>query len=130
MAMNQNAESELHALVVDDEVEVVELIRIVLQEAGYLVDGAHDGIEALQLFPKRKWSIVITDRVMPRMSGDDLRVAIRTRDSETPLLLVTGQFRGSRDESQWDAVLPKPFSCAGLREAVRKARDRSRYSTV
>jgi FixJ family two-component response regulator len=110
-----------HILVVDDEFEVVDLIRMVLEGAGFQVAGAHDAREALQIFPRHEWAAVITDRKMPHMSGDELREAIRAFDRTTPLVLISGQLNVPADEGLWDAVLPKPFTMGTLRDAVMRA---------
>lgn len=59
-------------LLVDDEVEITEINKRYLTQAGYEVNVAHDGQEALELFQKYSIDLIITDIMMPNMDGYDL----------------------------------------------------------
>ena len=56
-------------LLVDDEVEITEINKRYLTQAGYEVNVAHDGQEALELFQKYSIDLIITDIMMPNMDG-------------------------------------------------------------
>ncbi|MHB0866238.1 MAG: hybrid sensor histidine kinase/response regulator [Thermoleophilia bacterium] len=88
-------------LVVDDSLVVRELQRNILEAAGYEVDTAVDGEDALaHLAQKRSFDCVVTDIEMPRMNGYDLTSAIRHRDEikEIPVVMVTS--RSSDDDKK------------------------------
>jgi CheY-like chemotaxis protein len=101
-------------LVVDDEPPVRELMREILEFEGYEAVLAEDGHAALKLFETRKFDAVFTDVGMPGMNGWELARAIRARDADVPLVVVTGWGESvSSDEKEaarvnW--VVTKPFT--------------------
>jgi DNA-binding NtrC family response regulator len=76
-------------LIVDDDRDARELIGQVLVEAGYLVEVASDGFEAMAKLPRALPDLVLTDLRMPGMHGVDLAQRIR-RESDVPVVLTTG----------------------------------------
>jgi len=111
----------LRILVVDDQPVQCELASHALQRDWHTVDVASNGREALQLFEQREYDLVITDKVMPEMNGDQLAVAVKSREPETRVIMLTG-FGGmpnAEDQSEFiDLVLAKPTSLAELRIAI------------
>lgn len=87
-------------LVVDDSLVVREMQRNILEAAGYEVDTAVDGEDALTHLAQGPFDCVVTDIEMPRMNGFDLTSAIRHRDEikEIPVVMVTS--RSSDDDKQ------------------------------
>ncbi|MBI5870557.1 MAG: hybrid sensor histidine kinase/response regulator [Actinobacteria bacterium] len=85
------SESRKTVLVVEDSLVVRELQRNILEAAGYLVQTAVDGEDALEYLLKQPADCVVTDIEMPRMNGFDLTSAIRkNRDfKDTPVIMVT-----------------------------------------
>ncbi|MHB9111363.1 MAG: hybrid sensor histidine kinase/response regulator [Thermoleophilia bacterium] len=85
------SESRKTVLVVEDSLVVRELQRNILEAAGYLVQTAIDGEDALEYLLKQPADCVVTDIEMPRMNGFDLTSAIRkNRDfKDTPVIMVT-----------------------------------------
>ncbi len=79
-----------HVLVVEDERDLLELYADVLLAAGYEVTAAWDGDSALRALDSRSFDVVLTDVVMPRSSGVDVLRAVRERDLDVPVVLVTG----------------------------------------
>jgi CheY-like chemotaxis protein len=105
-------------LVVDDEPPVAELLQIILECHGYSVTIASSGEKALAQFHEHPWALVVTDRLMPGMSGEQLAKAVRELDRGTPLVLMTGEMSGLEDTTAFQAILPKPFSPDQLTELV------------
>lgn len=87
-------------LVVDDSLVVREMQRNILEAAGYEVDTAVDGEDALTHLAQGPFDCVVTDIEMPRMNGFDLTSAIRHMDEikEIPVVMVTS--RSSDDDKQ------------------------------
>jgi CheY-like chemotaxis protein len=110
-----------HALVVDDEPAIREVMTLFLEAKGYEVETAENGPQALRLFPSHEWAVVITDRMMPGMSGDELAASIRNFDAKIPIILVSGQLFDREGGFAFDAVLPKPFSAVSLFAALETA---------
>lgn len=82
-------------LVVDDEVEVRVLLSRRLQRLGYIVEEAGNGAEALDLVNKAAPDVVVTDMAMPCLDGLGLLKALRSIDSDLPVIVLTGH--GSLD---------------------------------
>jgi EAL domain-containing protein (putative c-di-GMP-specific phosphodiesterase class I) len=121
-------------LVVDDEVLLQELFANVLGEAGWGVDVARNGDEALELLAGRKYDVVLSDIDMPRMNGLQLLRAVRARDLDLPVVLVTGH---PRVESAVQALeqgahryLLKPVAVDVLTDAVAAAARLHRVATL
>jgi signal transduction histidine kinase/CheY-like chemotaxis protein len=110
-------------LVAEDDPAVREVMRLMLESAGYRVVIAVDGAEALELVRARMHSLdlVISDVVMPRLGGRELSRALREERPELPLLLVSGYAdpdAGKREPIS-EPLLSKPFSRADLLARVR-----------
>ena len=107
-----------HILLVEDEVSVRRIGRLVLERSGYSVSEAGDGIAALNLIEERpgQFDLVVSDRVMPRMGGDDLRRELLRRKVPIRFLLTTGY-----PEPGTVGVLQKPWTAESLTQAIRAA---------
>jgi len=106
-------------LVADDDRHLVELVRAMLDEAGFEVDVAHSGLAAADLIEREDFDVVVLDVLMPGMSGDALADLLHSLKPYVPVLLITGD---SGDQFVRSAHLPrlrKPFSEYELVEAVR-----------
>ena len=76
-------------LVVDDEVDFLEMIRLRLEANNYSVITAMDGNEALEKFKKEKPAAVLLDILMPGMDGIDVLKKIRKEDPKIPVFIIT-----------------------------------------
>ena len=110
-------------LVVDDQPVFVNILRHYLSSDLHTVDTAHDGHEALEKFQARTFDLVITDRAMPHMRGEELAVAIKKQAPRTRVILLTG-YDGPTDaeafETAVDALVLKPITHAALRAIVSR----------
>lgn len=77
-------------LVVDDEAGYREVLAKMLTKAGYRVITAADGNEALTLLENSHFDLIITDVFMPNLNGYALAARIRAKDSNTPIILISG----------------------------------------
>jgi len=80
-------------LVVDDEPSLLEVVGAMLTEAGWQVDTARDGREALGFVDANRYDVVLSDIDMPGVTGVQLLREIRARDLDVPVLLITGHPR-------------------------------------
>jgi signal transduction histidine kinase len=116
-------------LVVEDEDGIRRLIRNLLQQRGYHVIHASDGADALEVARRYESPIdlVITDVVMPQLSGPEMVKRLREERSEFKVIFMSGYAQnGTLDVTSAceDAeVLEKPFSNRVLLSAVRKLLD-------
>ncbi len=109
-------------LIAEDEAFVGRLLKRFLEVEGHEVDLANSALEAMERFDPDRHSLIISDRSMPGMTGDELAVAIKKRSPETPFFMVTGFgdimiARGESPEGV-DRVLPKPIEQRALAAAV------------
>ena len=109
-------------LVVDDERALVGMVASLLGEEGYEIVTAYDGETALRRHAEESPDLVILDRKLPKISGDDVCKRIRA-SSSTPILMLTGE-RGADERAKLldlgaDDYLEKPFSGRELRSRVR-----------
>ena len=108
-------------LVVDDEPLIRSMVSTMLEQGGFAVITAEDGPEAIRL--SRTYSgqidLVLTDVVMPEMSGHVLARELQAENPTLPILLMSGHCE--RDECAPFSVLPKPFSVDSLLSSVRNA---------
>jgi len=100
-------------LVVDDEPSIVELIRVNLEDADYEVEVAMSGDEALDLFGKEAFDLVVLDLMLPGLDGFEVCRRIR-KESSIPIIMLTAK-AGEIDrvlglELGADDYITKPFS--------------------
>lgn len=107
-------------LIVDDEAAIREMMTLFLEFEGYEVGVAESGPQALRLLAERDWSLVITDRLMPGMDGEELASAIRKVNARIPIILTTGEAPDD-DGFPFDAVVLKPFASKALFAAIESA---------
>ncbi|MFW6052710.1 MAG: PAS domain-containing hybrid sensor histidine kinase/response regulator [Desulfosalsimonas sp.] len=114
-------------LLVDDEHQIVELERQMLENLGYEVVPRTSSVEALEAFRHNpgRFDLMITDQTMPNKSGIDLIKEVRKLDADLPVILCTGYSeRVSRKNTEALAIeelLLKPISKNHLAWAVNKA---------
>jgi two-component system response regulator AtoC len=112
-------------LVLDDERIVRELICEILARAGYHVVSAEKPEAALALVEADAFDLLVTDVVMPGLSGLDVLERVKAVRPELPVVVVTGagtdQNLATAVERGAAAAITKPFTHAELREAVATA---------
>ena len=108
-------------LVADDEQSVREALKFLLGVDRYEVTEAVDGKDALALFSREHYDLVITDYAMPRMGGEELASQIKRLAPSQPIIMTTGHAEGLTGNKQTaDAILAKPFALSELRNSIAK----------
>ncbi|MGH2534761.1 MAG: response regulator transcription factor [Thermomicrobiales bacterium] len=102
-------------LVVDDERFIVELIADILQDEGFDVDRAYDGLQAELAIERSPPDLVIADVMMPKMDGLSLARRLGKRSDRIPILLMSAVRRPIDPDIPF---LAKPFDVADLIEKV------------
>ena len=103
------------ALIVDDNHFFLRMETLLLERHGFDVVTAEDGEEGYTVFCDHmpRIDIVITDLMMPKLSGTELRKRIKQERPEVPVVLVTGDDRARNDlHPDFDLVLHKPLEPA------------------
>ena len=110
-------------LLVEDEKRTVQYIKKGLEENGYEVDAAEDGLEGKKLAFSNQYNLVITDVIMPGLNGRELCKILRDGQVDTPILMLTAL--GDTDDvvqgldSGADDYLSKPFEFKELLARIR-----------
>src|SRR5947209_13994081 len=120
-------------LVIEDEASIVQVIRLYLEQAGYTVLSASDGIAGLELHAREQPDLVILDLMLPALDGMEVCRRIRAWAS-TPILMLTAR-QGEEDriaglEMGADDYLVKPFSPRELVSRVKAILRRSSPSST
>ena len=118
-------ESAVHVLVVEDSPLQALHLRRLLEESGYLVQIAGDGLDALEQFSRRAFSILISDWIMPKMDGTELIRRIRSMDLPSYVYAILLTSKDQREDllagmgSGADDFLTKPVDPAVLSVRLR-----------
>lgn len=115
----------IRVLVVDDNPDMCEALRQLLQRAGYHAETAADGEEAIAMHRRRAFQIVITDIYMPQSDGLETIQAFRRATPGIRIVAMSGggdlaktRYLGVASEVGADATLDKPFSLEALLAAL------------
>jgi DNA-binding response OmpR family regulator len=113
----------MHILIVEDEVGIVQFLKQGLEEEGYNVTTAFNGLQGFELVQNNSFDLVLLDWMMPKMSGLEVCKAIRIKDKNTPIIFLTakdtvqetieGLKAGAND------YIKKPFSFEELIERIK-----------
>lgn len=118
----QRLERKLRILVVDDQEIICELIAEYLKGDGHHAVTAVESSEALSLFSREGFDLVITDHSMPGMNGLQLAAAIKELVPDTKVILLTGfgdEMMGRGEQpAEINLVIGKPVSAADLRQGI------------
>jgi DNA-binding response OmpR family regulator len=112
-------------LVVDDDQELIDGLRSLLERQGFRVIHAHDGHQGKQMIYNHKPDLVILDMMMPRMGGYPVLEHFRGKNDAPPIIMITAN-EGSRHKAYAEYLgvvdyIRKPFAMERLLEAVQKA---------
>jgi DNA-binding response OmpR family regulator len=113
----------MHILIVEDEVGIVQFLKQGLEEEGYKITCATDGLQGFELIQKEKFDLILLDWMLPKMTGLELCKAVRLKDNSTPIIFLTakdtlqetleGLKAGAND------YIKKPFSFDELAERIK-----------
>jgi DNA-binding response OmpR family regulator len=121
----------IRILVVDDELPVCKSVSSALAIEDYTVDIALSGEEALEKQAESPYDVVITDLMMPGLSGMDLLRAVMDKRPDTKVIMITGypSIRSAVEAIRIGAFdyIPKPFTPDELRSLVARALKSKRY---
>ena len=112
-------------LLVEDDRSVRRYLEVTLQRSGYRVVTAEDGLEAMKLALSSQFDVVVTDAVMPNLSGHELARFLRSNQklSHLPIVLLTGQENkeaAGTAENVIDAFLYKPVKAEELKSCLAR----------
>ncbi len=113
-------------LVIDDDIQFNKMVCMILEDSGYAVRSAHDGVAGLKMFMQERPDLVITDLYMPEKEGLETIMELRQEDSKIKILVMSGGSPHMNMAEMFnmaglfgaDAALPKPFSMGTFLEKV------------
>lgn len=112
-------------LIVDDDNELSDSIRVILEKKGFQVYQARDGQQGKQAIYNRQPDLVILDMMMPRMGGYPVLEHFKDKKEAPPIIMITAN-EGSRHKAYAEYLgvidyIRKPFAMERLLESVEKA---------
>jgi signal transduction histidine kinase len=118
--------SPLQVLVVDDEPGIREVISAFLRSDGHNVITASNGRDGLKEFQSQPFDVVVTDRAMPQMNGDQMAGLIKQARPDIPIVLITGFGNliepTKKQATSVDVVLNKPVTLKTLLSTIDNLR--------
>ncbi|HRY29256.1 MAG TPA: response regulator [Elusimicrobiota bacterium] len=114
-------------LIVDDEPDVVFVLKTALEKNGYAAETAANGVEALEKVPSLRPDAIVLDLMMPKLDGISVNARLKENPEtrEIPVFVVTGkghlrELLEVRQDFRVAAYLEKPFRVAQLLEKLRE----------
>jgi CheY-like chemotaxis protein len=111
-------------LIVEDDADIRDLMKIFLEADGYSVDVAGDGVDAFEhLHAGTKPALILLDLMMPRMDGEQFMKEVRsTPFSKIPIVIISGHCLGPKKARELNAAccLTKPVEFSELLKTVRR----------
>jgi CheY-like chemotaxis protein len=114
-------------LVVEDEKDIILVLRMALEKEGYVISEANDGIEALERVQAEKPDLILLDIMMPKLDGYTVNVRLKDNPetAKIPVIIITGRGQVQemlklREELKSTAYLEKPFTVAMLLEKIKE----------
>lgn len=112
----------MRLLVIDDEASARDILRRMLTMEGHSVDTAVDGVQGIEKMHNAEYDMVLTDRAMPMLSGDEVAAEIARLNPEVPVIMVTGFGDIMREKGEHPAgvtfVMSKPVTRIELRRVM------------
>ena len=115
-------------LIVDDEHDIVIILKMALEKEGYEVEEAFDGVEALEKVTLFKPDLILLDIMMPKMDGHSVNLKLKEVEatSKIPVIIITGRGQlkeliQARQEISIAAYMEKPFTVSMLIGKIKEA---------
>jgi len=118
----QRDSNRLRAMIVDDDVVVLQLVKCIFESFGYQVTTAGGSAEAMAGLSVRRYDLLVTDFEMPRINGFRLAKWLKAESPATRVVLMTGRCRAEippfMTDGTVDAWIFKPFRLADVRNVL------------
>ncbi|MGR3304002.1 MAG: response regulator [Candidatus Scalindua sp.] len=109
-------------LVIDDEIEICNVLERFFSKRGYDVRSAYSGTEAIVLLKSEEFDLVLSDYVMPKVSGYDVAMFLDTLEKRPKIGILTGSSElihtKEREEMKVSFVIRKPFDFSELERHI------------
>lgn len=117
--------SSRHILIVDDDENILALIRTILTQKNYTVSTALDGEQAISLLQRERFDAIITDAMMPLMDGNALARKVKDDPAlkDIPIIMITASKEAEMVKKSFTSgcvlFLPKPFTASSLLSLIQ-----------
>jgi len=112
----------MRILIIDDEKAIVDLCEVFFRKkGGYIIDKACCGSEALRLIKENIYNVVIMDKKMPDIDGEEMVQYIRERGTNTKVIILPGSMEMENDdnlEKKAEVYLTKPVGLDELQKII------------
>ncbi len=111
-------------LIVDDDVEITEMLKIYLKKSGYDVEAFTSPYLAKQRLESSEFDVVITDMMMEGMTGEEIVQLVKRMAPQTKVIMITQMdehFLNQNTRGQLFALIPKPINIKKLQDVVKRA---------
>ncbi len=122
-----------YILCIEDETEMIDLIRIILERKGFEVEGATGGEDGLKKIRERKPDLVLLDLMMPDIDGWEVYQQMKANETtrDTPVIIVTAKAQNidkvlGLQIAKVDDYISKPFSPEDLLSSVERVLERKK----
>lgn len=119
--------NKFQILIVEDEAEAIEFVRVVLEREGYKVLSADNGVRGLEVMKQEKPDLVLLDLMMPNFNGWDVYRAIKADNglAKIPVIVLTAKPQGidkefGLQEANVDDYIIKPFHPRDLLKSIER----------
>ena len=109
----------LNILLIDDDIDVLKVIKVILRASNHNVVTATDGKKGIRIFNNSKFDLVISDINMPFMDGIDVLQYVKKSDKPVPVIGITGT-KWEESHNQFDDLISKPFTIKQLDTTINK----------
>lgn len=119
--------STLSVLVVDDDEFLADTFEMLLEDAGFAVETANSGNEALMKMNRFKFDLAILDYKLPDIPGSSLSKMLKEKDGDINVVMLTGHIEALEDHTSLDSdeILMKPISPDELLKITKKLSNRA-----
>ncbi len=108
-------------LVIDDEEDICEMIKVLLESEGYEVECGYDGKECLEKVKNNGFGLILLDIFMPDISGEQVLKLLRKEGNKIPIIFVSIKEREEVDLSKAQGFVQKPFKNKDLLSLVKQS---------
>jgi len=118
--------SQLNVLIVDDDEFLADTFEMLLEDAGFAVETANSGNEALEKMNRFKFDLAILDYKLPDIPGSSLSKMLKEQDGDINVVMLTGHVEALENHTSLDSdeILMKPISPDELLKITRKLSNR------
>lgn len=109
-------------LIVEDEEPIAQALAIIMEDFGFTPVVAAHGKQAMELLRQHQPALIITDLMMPHLTGAQLIATLRADAaySTTPIVIMSAASKQYVLEAGADAILPKPFDLRQVEDLLRR----------